>query len=95
MTTLRARTIRLAAANQDLQPLLLPILARTAAKTVKVWEVVYDGKGSGPAGDGTYIYRTKSEKEAKAFAKQNTAWGKPTEARMTEAPANVAARWGL
>lgn len=62
---------------------------------MKVWETIYDGPGYGPSGDGTYIHRTKSEKDAKAFAKKNTAWGKPTEATMTEAPANVAARWGM
>lgn len=31
MSTLRARTIRLAHANPDLRPVLLPLLARTAA----------------------------------------------------------------
>lgn len=95
MKTLRTRTIRLAYENPELRPVLLPLLTKSAARMVKVWEVIYDGKGSGPAGDGTYIYRTKSEKDAKAFAKQNTAWGRPTEAKMSEVPSNIAQRWGL
>jgi hypothetical protein len=68
---------------------------KTAARTVKVWEVIYDGKGSGPSGDGTFIYRTRDQREAEAFAKQHTAWGRPTKAQMTEAPKHIAERWGI
>jgi hypothetical protein len=92
---LRSKIIRLAHQQPALRPHLLPLLKEAASKTVKIWEVIYDGAGSGPAGDGTFIYRTKSQKEAEAFAKRNTAWGRPTEATMTEAPVAIARRWGF
>ena len=92
---LRSKVIRLAHQNPELRPHLLPLLKEAASKTVKIWEVIYDGTGSGPAGDGTFIYRTKSQKEAEAFAKRNTAWGRPTEARVADVPVAIARRWGF
>ncbi len=63
--------------------------------TVKVYEVLYDGAGSGPAGDGTYIFRSKSKREADAFAKGNTTYGRPAKATLAEVPKRLAERWGL
>jgi hypothetical protein len=94
MSTLRSKVIRLAHENPELRPHLLPLL-KEAAGTVKVWEVIYDGPGPGAAGDGTSVFRTKSPKEAEAFAKKNTAWGHPTKAQLAEVPASVARRWGF
>lgn len=99
-STLRSKLIRLAHQNRDLRKDILGILVqktpdRTAEKMVKIWEVLYDGKGSGPAGDGTYIYRTRNEKDALKFAKANTAYGSPAVAKSAVVPYRLAQRWGL
>ena len=65
------------------------------AKTIMVWEVLADGPGSGPAGDGTHVRRFRSEREAHTFAAQSTCYGRPTEARLAEVPRRIAERWGM
>lgn len=63
--------------------------------TVTVFEVIYDAPAPGPAGDGTHIYRTRSQRDAAAFAARSTAWGRPTTASEAKVSAKLAARWGL
>ncbi len=65
------------------------------ARTVKVWEVLYDTEGEGPAGDGTVIARFRAERDAKAFAARQTCYGNPARATSTDAPRHVAERWGM
>lgn len=41
-----------------------------AERMIKVWEVLFDGREdgpSGPAGDGTFIERFRSQRDADAF----------------------------
>ena len=66
-----------------------------STRAVRVWEVVADTDRPGPAGDGTVVFRFKSESEAKAFAARSTCYGHPAEAIATDAPARIAARWGF
>lgn len=68
---------------------------RRAGRMVRVYEVIYDGEGPGPAGDGTFIFRTRNKKVAEDFAREHTAWGRPTEATSAEVPAQLASRWGV
>ena len=68
-------------------------MRQTAA--VKVFEVLHDGAGDGPAGDGTYIYRSGNRRTAEAFAKENTCYGRPATVRETEASRRLAQRWGI
>jgi hypothetical protein len=67
----------------------------SGSKTVRVWEVVADTDGEGPAGDGTVVFRFGSEHEAEAFAARSTCYGRPAIAHATDAPKHVAARWGF
>lgn len=69
-------------------------------KTVKVFEVLYDGAPdgpSGPAGDGTFIKRfgPKSSADAARFASENTCYGRPAKVTETDAPLRLAKRWGV
>lgn len=67
-----------------------------AEKLVKVWEVLADGPGEGPAGDGTHVYRFRSEREATEFAKGKTLYGRDTvTADMVEVSRKLAQRWGM
>ncbi len=71
-----------------------------ASKTVRVYEVLFDGPADGPpgpAGDGTFTQRFRKDQEeaAKAFAKANTYYGKPAKVSPTDAPRRVAQRWGM
>lgn len=65
------------------------------AKTIRVWEVLVDTNGAGPAGDGTIVRRFRSEKEAKSVASSSTCYGRPAEAKPFDAPRRLAERWGL
>lgn len=65
------------------------------SKTVKVYEVLHGGKGSGPAGDGTYIYRTGEKCTAEDFARTHTCYGGPATVQETDAPRHLAQRWGV
>ena len=74
---------------------------------VKVYEILYDvhpngedcpfSQGCGAAGDCTVIHRTRSSRDAQAFAKANTVYGRPitlpVEASIV--PRRLASRWGL
>lgn len=67
-----------------------------AKKTCTVYEVLVDGPGAGPAGDGTRIHRFRDAKVAEAFAKGQTCYGKPATAEKREGvPRHLAERWGV
>lgn len=67
-----------------------------SARLVKVYEVLYDtGRGGGAAGDGSAIYRSKSQREAAAFAAGKTYCGNPTSVACAEVPRRLAERWGV
>jgi hypothetical protein len=66
-----------------------------ASATVKVWEVLHDVAGPGEYGDGMAVARFRSERDARAFASSQRCYGSPAEAKVTDAPRNVAARWGV
>lgn len=66
-----------------------------AERLVKVWEVLADGPGEGPAGDGTFVRRFRSESEANQFASTATCYGRPATVLMDEVPRKLAQRWGL
>ncbi len=70
-----------------------------AAKLVKVFEVMIDGKGAGAAGDGTHIMRfpgtKKGEADANALAAESTCYGSPAKVSTTDAPRHLAQRWGV
>jgi hypothetical protein len=68
------------------------------SKTIKVYEVLYDGRPdgpSGPAGDGTFIARFRQAKAANDFAATNTCYGRPATASPRDATREQARRWGL
>lgn len=50
---------------------------------------------AGPAGDGTFVQRFRSEREAERFAKQNTCYGREAKAIRNEVPRRLAQRWGM
>jgi hypothetical protein len=67
-----------------------------ASKGVTVFEVMVDGPGEGPAGDGTYIRRFRSQYDAVAFASGKTCWGRPAEViAHLDVSRQLAARWGI
>ncbi len=66
------------------------------AKLVKVWEVLADGPGEGPAGDGTFVRRFRSEAEATRFAKSATLYGQSNvPVTLVEVSRQLASRWGM
>lgn len=65
------------------------------SSTKTIYEVIYDGAGSGPAGDGTHIARFRTKRDADSFAAQHTAWGRPTTATAAVVSVALARRWGL
>ena len=65
-------------------------------KGITVFEVMVDGAGEGPAGDGTYIRRFRSQYDAVAFASGKTCYGRPAEVIAVEGVSRqLAARWGV
>jgi len=68
-----------------------------ATKRVAVYEVVYicQKDGSGPAGDGSHVFRSRSKKEAEDFARCRFYHSEPAEAVRVEVPSHIASRWGL
>lgn len=64
-------------------------------RTVRVYEVLFDGEGAGPAGDGTHVARFTVQALANKFASENTAWGRPAKATAVDAPVSLARRWGI
>jgi len=65
------------------------------AGNVTAWEVLYDGPGAGPAGDGTYVDRFGSAALAKSFARGRTAYRRgPAIVTKVSVPRRPAERWG-
>ncbi len=65
------------------------------ARTVRVYEILVDGPGEGPAGSGTYVRRTRDRREADRIAASSTCWGRPAQVTEVDAPRDLARRWGL
>lgn len=63
-------------------------------KLVRVYVVIADGKGEGPACDGTFVHRFRSQKEADDFAGKSTHYGRPATVQVDEVPRSLAERWG-
>jgi hypothetical protein len=64
-------------------------------RTKRVWEVLAECAGEGPAGEGTKVFRFGSERAAKAFAAGASCYGRPAKVAMVEVPSRLAARWGI
>lgn len=64
-----------------------------AEKTKRVYEILADGKGSGPAGDGTYVVRFRKQGDADAFAKTATYYGRPTSVTTADVSTKLYRRW--
>ena len=68
---------------------------------MKVFEVLYQvddespSAHRGPAGDGSFVFRTRSRREAERFAEGKEVYGGPAEVHEFDAPARLAQRWGL
>ncbi len=64
--------------------------------TKRIWEVLYDGAGEGPAADGTFIARFSTERDALRFCQGRTCYGRPdVKPSVYEAPRKLARRWGF
>lgn len=70
-------------------------MKRATGKPVIVWTVLYDGEGDGPAGDGTFVARYRTEAAARVFADGRTCYGSPARALEQEVSRDTARRWGL
>ena len=72
-------------------------LMAASKKTVRVYEVLFDGAEGGPAGDGTRIKRfgPQHEQAANDFAASNTAYGKPAHVTVADVRRELAQRWGV
>lgn len=66
-------------------------------RDVTVFEVLYyagDDGPSGPAGDGTFVFRSRDRREAERFASGRTCYGKPADVMESRVPRSLAQRWG-
>ena len=74
-------------------------MRRRSNKTVTVYFVLYDGSdrdGSGPAGDGTFTFRSSSRATAEGWARGRTCYGRPAKVdTMPDVPVHIAQRWGV
>ncbi len=66
-----------------------------ANKTVKVFTTIVDGKGSGPAGDGTFVARFRTRTAAEQFIAGRTYYGNAPTIDEEDAPRRLAERWGV
>lgn len=62
---------------------------------VRVYEVLIDTNGLGPACDGTVVRRFRNEREAAQCAAQSTCYGASAKANAVDVPKALARRWGL
>lgn len=66
-------------------------------RTIRIYTVVAQvgAVGGGPAGDGSRVFRFRSEREAKSFAVGKALYGQPTTVDVDEVPVSLARRWGV
>ncbi len=64
-------------------------------RMVRVYEVLADGPGDGPACDGTFVSRFTDRANAERFAKASTCYGRPAKVQEDDVPRRLAQRWGL
>jgi hypothetical protein len=62
-------------------------------KLYKVYEVLADISGDGPACDGTKVFRFKRQAEANAFAARNTCYQRPCKVSEVEVSKRLMDRW--
>lgn len=70
------------------------------AKHILVFEVLWHSDEpsqayAGPAGDGSFTYRTRKKVEADRFAVGKHYYGKDASVRESAVPRRLAQRWGL
>ena len=66
-----------------------------APGAVRVWEVLADIDGEGPAADGTAVRRFRTQRDADAFAATATCYGRPATVSADDVPRRIAQRWGM
>lgn len=64
------------------------------AKGIRVFEVLADIDGDGPACDGTKVFRFWHEREANSFAARSTCYGRPATVTSDVVSPQLARRWG-
>lgn len=62
-------------------------------KTKTTFAVLYAGRGSGPAGDGTHTKRFTVRENAESFAAGKTYYGQPATVQEEETSLKVFKRW--
>lgn len=70
------------------------------AKPITVYEVLWHSDDpsqayAGPAGDGSFTYRTREQADAVRFAAGKHYYGKDATVREESVPRRLAQRWGL
>lgn len=70
-------------------------MSMSNVKLVRIYVVIADGPGDGPAGDGTFINRFKSERTATAFAATATCYGRAATVTADDVPRRLAQRWNV
>jgi hypothetical protein len=66
-------------------------------RTVRVFTVVAQtgAVGGGPAGDGSRVFRFRSERQARTFAVGKALYGQPATVDQDDVPVSLARRWGV
>lgn len=66
-------------------------------RTVRIYTVVAQvgAIGGGPAGDGSRVFRFRSEREARSFAVGKALYGQPATVDSDDVPVHLARRWGV
>lgn len=67
-------------------------------KMVKIFVTIVDGPEDGPpgpAGDGTFVHRFRTRRDADDFVAGKTYYGRPATVREDKVPLRLAERWGL
>lgn len=70
------------------------------AKPITVFEVLWHSDEpsqayAGPAGDGSFIYRTRNKGDAERFAKGKRCYSEDASVGEVVVPRKLAQRWGL
>ena len=64
-----------------------------AKQTFRVYEVLADIDGDGPACDGTAVFRFRNEQTANGFAASSTCYGRPAKVQFDDVPKRIFQRW--